>query len=247
MSGYDPKKIEKMTRAGEILHMIFKELVAKAKEGVSLIEIDDLANDLCRENKVTPAFKGYEEFPASVCIGVNDVVVHGIPDDYVLKNGDIVSIDFGIKYQDVFSDCSVTVVIGEVSPAVKNFIETTKRSVLNAISMAIPGNHVGDIGNAIQTTVEKQGYSVVREMVGHGIGYALHEEPYIPGFGNKGQGEKLYKGQTIAIEAIINMGSPEIVISRDDGWTTWTKDGMLSALFEHTVVVDNTPRILTKW
>jgi methionyl aminopeptidase len=178
---------------------------------------------------------------------VNSVVVHGIPDDYVLKKGDIVGIDFGIKYQDVFSDCSVTVTIGEVPKDVKNFVETTKRAVLNAIAQAVPGNCTGDIGNAIQTTVEKQGYSVVREMVGHGIGYQLHEDPYIPGFGQKGHGDKLYRGQTLAIEAIINMGGPEIVISRDDGWTTWTKDGMLSALFEHTVVVDNTPRILTKW
>jgi methionyl aminopeptidase len=247
MNQYDGKKIEKMAKAADILHLIFKELVAKAKEGVSLLEIDDLAQELCVKYKVIPAFLGYEDFPAAVCIGVNDVVVHGIPDEYVLKSGDIVSIDFGIKYQDVFSDCSVTVAVGEVPASVKNFIETTKQSVLNGIKQAIPGNFTGDIGNAMQTTVEKQGYSVVREMVGHGIGYSLHEEPYIPGFGSKGSGERLYKGQTIAIEAIINMGSPEIVISKEDGWTTWTKDGMLSALFEHTVVVDTTPRILTKW
>jgi methionyl aminopeptidase len=244
---YDAVKIEKMAKAADILHLIFKELVAKAKEGVSLTEIDQLAEQLSHKHNVIPAFKGYEDYPASTCIGVNNVVVHGIPDDYVLKSGDIVGIDFGIKYQDVFSDCSVTITIGEVPKDVKNFVETTKRAVLNAIAQAVPGNRTGDIGNAIQTTVEKQGYSVVKEMVGHGIGYQLHEDPYIPGFGQKGHGDKLYRGQTLAIEAIINMGSPEIVISRDDGWTTWTKDGMLSALFEHTVVVDNTPRILTKW
>ena len=244
---YDAKKIKKMEEAAEIHHRIFREITSMAKAGVSLLEIDNEAEKLCRQNSVIPAFKNYEGFPSSVCVGVNDIVVHGIPDEYVLEDGDIVSLDFGIKYQDVFSDCAVTVAVGDVSPAVKEFLETTKRAVLNAVKVAIPGNHVGDIGSAIQETAEKAGYSVVREMVGHGVGYNLHEDPYIPGYGEKGRGSELYRGQTLAIEAIINMGARDIVISADDGWTTWTKDGMLSALFEHTVVVDRTPRILTKW
>jgi methionyl aminopeptidase len=247
MMEYDSQKIEKMAAAADILHKIFKELINKAKERVSLNEIDQLAEELSEKYEVIPAFKGYEGFPKSVCVGVNDIVVHGIPDDYVLKNGDIVSIDFGIKYKDVFSDCAVTVIIGEVDKEVRKFVETTKKAVLNAIKQAVPGKHIGDISNAMQTTVEKEGYSVVRDMVGHGVGYELHEEPEVPGFGEKGRGEKLYRGQTLAIEAIINMGKPQITISREDGWTSRTKDGMLSALFEHTVVVDKTPRILTKW
>lgn len=244
---YDSAKIEKMSVAADILHKIFKELISKAKEGVSLNEIDQLAEDLCMKYAVIPAFKGYEGFPKCVCVGVNDIVVHGIPDEYILKNGDIVSIDFGIENEGVFSDCAVTVIVGEVSEEVRKFVETTKKAVLNAVKEAVPGKRTGDIGNAIQETVEKEGYSVVREMVGHGVGYQLHEDPYIPGYGRRGTGEKLYRGQTLAIEAIINMGKPQIKISKEDGWTSRTKDGMLSALFEHTVVVDKTPRILTKW
>lgn len=244
---YDEKKIKKMEEAGKIHHKIFSQLIAATKEGVSLLEIDALAEKLCFQHSVIPAFKGYDGFPASICVGVNDVVVHGIPDPYVLKNGDIVSLDFGIKHDGVFADCAVTVIIGEVDGSVKEFIETTKRAVLNGIKEAIPGNTVGDIGHAMQQTVEKGGYSVVKEMVGHGVGYSLHEEPYVPGFGEKGRGSKLYEGQTLAIEAIVNMGSEDIEISDEDGWTTWTKDGMLSALFEHTIVVGKNPKILTKW
>ncbi len=243
----DSEKIEKMAKAGQIHHEIFKVISSMPKAGVSLLEIDRKAEELCKEYGVLPAFKGYDGFPASVCVGVNDIVVHGIPNEYVLKDGDIVSLDFGIKYEDVFSDCAVTVIVGEVDESVRKFVETTKKAVLNAVKEAKPGKFTGDIGYAIQSTVEKEGYSVVREMVGHGVGRHLHEDPYVPGYGQKGQGNKLYEGQTLAIEAIVNMGSPDIVISEEDGWTTWTKDGMLSALFEHTVVVGRNPRILTKW
>ncbi|MBI2357156.1 type I methionyl aminopeptidase [Candidatus Dojkabacteria bacterium] len=243
----DKVKIKRMKEAADILSPILREISDASVEGVNLLELEDLAIQLCRQYKVKPAFKGYEGYPAALCLGVNDVVNHGIPYDYELKNGDILGIDMGVKYQSVYSDCAVTVTIGEVSDEVKKFLETTKQAVLNGIKQAKPGNTVGDIGYAMQTTVEKEGYSVVKEMVGHGVGYELHEEPYIPGYGRKGDGEKLYKGQTIAIEAIINQGRPEIKISRKDGWTASTKDGMLSALFEHTVVVDDNPRILTKW
>ncbi len=244
---HDKVKIKKMQEAANILSAILKELGEACVIGTNLLELEELANTLCSQYKVKPAFKGYEGYPAALCIGVNDIVVHGIPYDYDLEDGDILSIDMGIKYKGVYSDCAITVMVGNVSEETRKFVETTKQSVLNAIAQAVPGNTVGDIGHAIQSTVENAGYTVVEEMVGHGIGYDLHEEPYIPGVGQKGKGEKLYKGQTIAIEAIINQGSSDIVISKEDGWTSFTKDGMLSALFEHTVVVDDNPRILTKW
>ncbi len=243
----DIDKIEKMTEAGVILSDINRELREMTKVGVSLLEIDDKANELCKKYDVIPAFKGYDGFPKSVCVGVNDGVVHGIPDEYVLKDGDIVSLDMGIKYKGVYSDSAITVGVGKISDVAQRLMEATKQSVLNGIKEARPGNRVGDISAAMQETVEREGFSVVREMVGHGVGYELHEEPYIPGYGHPGTGEKLYEGQTLAIEAIINEGTPDIVISKKDGWTSTTKDGKLSALFEHTVVVSKEPLVLTKW
>ncbi|MCC7289935.1 type I methionyl aminopeptidase [bacterium] len=243
----DIEKIEKMGIAGDILSNILKKLSDKAGIGVRLDEIDDLAETLCKQNGVLPAFKGYENFPKAVCIGVNNVVVHGIPNEDTLKDGDIVSIDMGIKYQDVYSDCAVTVGVGKISANAQKLLEITKKAAMDAIKEAKPGKRVGDLGFAMQNAAESNGFSVVREMTGHGIGTALHEEPYIPCYGIKGQGERLYEGQTLAIEAIVNEGSPDIRISRDDGWTSTTKDGMLSALFEHTIVVGKQPQILTRW
>jgi methionyl aminopeptidase len=206
----DIDKIEKMRKAGVILSEILSEISSMAKQGVSLLEIDDRAEQLCKEYNVKPAFKGYDGFPKTVCVGVNDVVVHGIPDEYVLKDGDIVSLDMGIKYQGVFSDCAVTVGVGKISYVAQKLMNATKQAVLNGIKEARPGKRVGDIGYAMQKTVEDQGFSVVVEMTGHGVGYNLHEEPFIPGYGEKGTGERLYEGQTLAIEAIINEGKPEI-------------------------------------
>jgi methionyl aminopeptidase len=244
---YDEKKIALMTEAGKICSSILKEVTSSAKRGVTLNEIDALAESLCYKNNVLPAFKGYKGFPSTVCIGIDDVVVHGIPNDYALADGDVLSIDLGIVYKGVISDTSVTIPIGTVSEETTKFINTVKESVLAGISKAKPGNFVGDIGAAMEAVALKGGYSVVKEMVGHGVGYKLHEDPNIPGYGIPGTGQELYRGQTLAIEAIINQGSPEIFISKEDGWTTYTNDGMLSALFEHTVVVDDKPRILTAW
>lgn len=235
-----------MREAGQIAGTILKEVATRAKEGVSLIELDRVAEEMCYQYDSTPAFKGYEGFPATLCTGVNNIVVHGIPDEYVLKNGDIVSLDLGVRYKSGIGDTAVTVIIGEVSKEVKHFVSTVQESLYNAIKVAIPGNTVGDIGHAIQSAVEKEGYNVVRELVGHGVGKKLHEDPYIPGYGKPGTGDVLYEGQTIAIESIINQGSREIYFSDEDGWTTFTKDGKLSALFEHTVLVLSTPEILTK-
>lgn len=249
MSRYDEQKIEKMRIAADICSDIYQEIISSAKPGVTTMELDQLAESLCKKYDVIPAFKGFEGFPATLCISNNDVVVHGFPGDEVLKDADLLGIDMGVKYKDVFSDMSMTIPVGGEykTPEIKRFVETVKKATLAGIAQAIPGNKVGDIGHAMQSVVESAGYTVVQEMVGHGIGYSLHEDPYIPGFGDKGEGETLYKGQTLAIEAIVNQGSRDIVIDADDGWTTYTKDGKLSGIFEHTVIVDQEPEILTKW
>ncbi|MCB9790789.1 type I methionyl aminopeptidase [Candidatus Nomurabacteria bacterium] len=247
MKNYDQAKINDMREAGKICSKIFSELGKAISPGVKIIEIDNLAEKLSRDMNVLPAFKGYEGFPASICASLNDIVVHGIPDTTVLSKGDILGVDFGIKYRGVYSDMSFTFPVGKITLREKKLISATKDAVLAGVSKAVPGNKVGDIGAAMQKVVEKAGYSVVREMVGHGIGHHLHEDPYVPGYGRPGRGETLYRGQTLAIEAIVNEGSPEICISAEDGWTTYTEDGMLSALFEHTIVVDETPEILTNW
>jgi methionyl aminopeptidase len=245
----DEEKIKKMRDAAVICSDIFAQIIKLAKQGAPLIEVDALAESLCYKNNVKPAFKGYEGFPSTICVSPNDVVVHGIPDELKLEDGDLLAVDMGIKYMDVYSDMAITFPIGGSyrEPSTQIFADTVKAAVLAGIDAARVGNRVGDIGHAMQTIVENGGYSVVKEMVGHGVGYELHEDPYIPGFGKPNTGEKLYDGQTIAVEAIINEGTDEIVMDADDGWTTYTNDGKLSAIFEHTIVIGEEPEILTKW
>lgn len=241
----DEDKIAKMREGGKILAEILKEVLDDVVPGVTTAELDAKAEKLCKSHKVKPAFKGYQDYPAVLCVGPNDIVVHGIPDDTALEEGDIVSVDIGLIYKDVYSDMARTVAVGDISTSARKFIRTVGKALENAISVAKPGNTIGDIGYAISSTVEEKGYSVVREMVGHGIGYALHEDPSVPGYGEPGTGAVLYDGQTLAIEAIINEGTSEISISDDDGWTSRTKDGKLSALFENTIVVSDKSEILT--
>lgn len=231
------EEIDTMHKGGKILATIFREIIANTREGISTYKLDQLTYDLCKKNKVKPAFLGYRDYPSVGCFGVNDTVVHGIPSKAeILKSGDIVSIDIGIIYRDFYTDRAVTVGIGEMSEETKGFIQTTRNCLHFAIKQAREGNHIGDLGNAIETVAESRGFSVVKEMVGHGIGRDLHEEPQIPGFGDPGEGMELKEGMTLAIEAIINQGKPSITFL-DDGWTTKTSDGKLSALFEHTVVI----------
>ena len=241
----DAEKIERMRQGGVIIVKILKELVEAVTPGIKTKQLDTLAERLCKENHVRPAFKGYRKYPATICIGPEDIVVHGIPGNRVLNDGEIVSIDFGIIFNDVYLDMARTVPVGNVSEESAGFLKTCEEALVQGCLAARVGNTVGDIGYAINSVIESGGYSVVREMVGHGVGRKLHEDPMIPGFGKKGSGDALYEGQTLAIEAIINQGSSEIEISRDDGWTSWTKDGMLSALFENTVLVSKESEILT--
>lgn len=230
-------EIEIMRQAGEILALIEEEVASLVNEGVSTYWLDQRARELYKKHDVKPAFLNYRGYPATTCFGVNDVVVHGIPSrEEVLKDGDIVSIDMGLIYKGYYSDRAVTVKVGEISQEAEKLINITRDCLYAAIGQAVTGNRIGDISNAIQTLAEMAGFSVVKQLVGHGIGKNLHEEPQIPGFGEGGTGEELREGMTFAIETIINEGRDEINFL-EDGWTTKTVDGKLSALFEHTIVV----------
>ena len=226
-----------MRRAGQTLSTILDEMESLVAPGLSTAEIDALAARRCRELGVIPAFKGYHGFPASVCISVNEEVVHGIPSaKRILRAGDIVGIDFGIIQDRWFSDSARTVAVGEVAPEVMRLLKVTQESLERGIAACSPNAHLQDIGAAIQNWVEASGFSVVREFVGHGIGRALHEEPAVPNFGTPGRGSRLREGLVLAIEPMINAGAP-MVRTLEDGWTVVTVDQSWSAHFEHTVAI----------
>jgi methionyl aminopeptidase len=240
------KDIEMMRRAGEILAKIMRKLQRYVNAGISTAEIDALAQDLAHKENVIPAFKGYKNFPANICVSVNDEIVHGIPSDRKLKEGDIISLDLGINYEGYFSDIAITLGLGRVNPGARKLITITKAALFEGIKKARLNNRLSDISYAIQSYVERHGFSVVREFVGHGIGNSLHEEPEIPNFGRPHQGPVLKSGMVFAIEPMVNMGTWESKIL-DNGWTAVTKDGSLSAHFEHTVAItDDGPQILTR-
>jgi len=234
-----------MRQAGKILARIARELFEFTKAGVSTEEINQLAERLFKKDNVQSAFKGYKGFPANICTSVNEEIVHGIPGDRKLKEGDIIGLDIGINYKGYFSDTAITLGIGKISPQAQKLLEVTKSSLSEGIKQAKAGNYLYDISSAIQTMVEKNGFSVVREFVGHGIGAKLHEEPEIPNFGNPRQGLVLENGMVLAIEPMVNIGTWQSRIL-DNNWTAVTKDGLLSAHFEHTVAItENGPEILT--
>ncbi|MDA8111265.1 MAG: type I methionyl aminopeptidase [Nitrospiraceae bacterium] len=238
-------EIEKIQRAGRIVGNALKELQGLISPGISLLEIDKFAEEYAYKNKAKPAFKGYHSYPASICLSVNNVVVHGIPNKYVLNSGDIVGLDYGVELDGYFGDAAITVPVGSVSEEALNLLEVTRRSLEIGIEHAIIGSRIGDISYAIQQYVESFSYSVVRNFVGHGIGKKLHEEPPVPNYGQKGRGVKLEQGMVLALEPMVNIGSPETTILAD-GWTAVTKDGSLSAHFEHTIAITKSgPRILT--
>lgn len=240
------KDLEMLRLAGSILSRIMQKLQASIRPGITTAKIERLAQDEAQAEDVILAFKGYKGFPASICTSINEEIVHGIPSDRQLKEGDIVSLDVGIDYKGYFSDAAVTLSIGEVDRHLKKLIEITKKSLSEGIRQARPGNHVLDISYAIQNYVEKNGFSVVRQFVGHGIGFSLHEEPEIPNFGRPHQGAVLKSGMVLAIEPMVNMGTWESE-TLDNGWTAVTKDRQPSAHFEHTVAVtENGPEVLTR-
>lgn len=213
------------------------EVAVHIQPGVTTLFLDSLAETFIRDNGGLPAFKGYGGFPNTLCTSVNDEVVHGIPSDYVLRAGDIVSVDCGVILNGFYGDSAYTFEVGEVDPAVKRLIEFTKASLEEGVREAVAGNRIGDVSNAVQHKAESGGYSVVRELVGHGLGRRLHEPPEVPNYGRRGSGPKMEKGLVICIEPMINLGRKETMQMRD-GWTIRTADGKPSAHFEYAVAVD---------
>jgi methionyl aminopeptidase len=240
-----PAEIEKIAQAGRILRETLEMLSAQAKPGVSTKELDRMAETLIRDRGGVPTFLGYRGFPASICTSLNDMVVHGIPDDTRLSEGDILGLDVGVTLHEFVADAAVSVAVGRVSPEAEALMRTTEESLMKAIEQVREGNRVGDISHAVQTHVEERGYSVVRSLVGHGVGRSMHEDPQVPNFGPPGRGPRLLEGMVIAIEPMINMGGWDVEVGPDT-WAIYTKDGSLSAHFEHTVAVTKKgPRILT--
>ena len=241
------REAESMAGAGRILAETLATVAAAVRPGISTGELDELAEDFIRSHPgALPSFKGLYDFPKSLCTSINDEIVHGIPSRRrVLELGDILSVDCGVSVDGLHADSAITVPVGEVSEDVQRLLRTTREALDAGIAAAVLGNHVGDIGHAVQRVAEGAGYSVVRELVGHGIGSSFHEEPQVPNYGKPKRGPRLMKGMTIAIEPMINMGRPEIR-TLDDKWTVVTADGSLSAHFEHTVLIEpGGPRLLT--
>lgn len=231
------REIELMREAGKILAKTHNELEKALKPGMTTWDIDHLGEEIIRSYGCIPSFKNYCGYPASICVSVNDEVVHGIPSkDRILQDGDIVSLDAGLIHEGYHSDAARTHAVGNISEEAKKLIEVTKQSFFEGIKLAVPGNHLFDISEAIQKYVESNGYSVVRDLVGHGIGTHLHEDPQIPNFKQRRKGMKLRPGMTLAIEPMVNEGSYDVVWL-DDDWTVVTEDGSLAAHYENTIVI----------
>jgi methionyl aminopeptidase len=242
-----PEQIEKMALAGDVLVRCLKMLESKARVGVTTAELDAAAEKFIRSQDATPAFKGYRGFPGSICASPNSMVVHGIPGPYELKRGDILSIDVGVIKDGWVADAAMTVPVGAVSPEAGKLLEVTKASLFTGIEQMRPGNHLGDVSAAIQRAVEGEGLSIIRTLVGHGIGCEMHEEPQVPNFGEPGKGPELEEGMVLAIEPMVNAGGP-LVRMDEDGWSVFSDDDSLAAHFEFTVAVTaDGPRVLTPW
>lgn len=241
------EEIELLRAANLIVARTLAEVAKVIAPGVTTLKLDTIAEEYIRSQGAVPGFKGYGGFPGTLCVSVNENVVHGIPSNYALREGDIVSVDCGAVKDGYNGDSTYTFCVGEVDEEVKRLLRTTKESLYIGIEHAVEGNRIGDIGHAIQEYCEKRGYGVVREMCGHGVGRKLHEDPDVPNYGRKGTGPLIKNGMVIAIEPMINMGSKNIVIERD-GWTTRTKDRKPSAHYEHTIAIHHgKPDILSSF
>ncbi len=236
-----------MAAAGAIHTRTMKLVAGKIREGVSTKELDETAEKYIRSQGAIPTFKGYHGFTGSICASPNSMVVHGIPGPYRLQRGDIISVDIGVTYDGWVADGAVTFPVGPVTPVAEKLLETTKASLFDAVEACRVGNRLGDVSNAVQTRVEGEGLSVVRSLVGHGIGRAMHEDPQIPNYGDPGRGPKLEAGMVLAVEPMVNAGR-HMVRMGDDGWAIYSQDGSLAAHFEFTIAVtEEGPRILTPW
>jgi methionyl aminopeptidase len=230
------REIAKMEVANRKVAEILAEVKEHVRSGVETRELDEMAEAACRKRKVEPAFKGYRGYPSSICVSVNEEVVHGIPGPRRLKAGDLVSLDFGVRYDGFYGDAALTVAVGEVSPQAELLLKATEEALYAAIARVQAGGRLTDLSHAIQSVVESYGFGVIRQFVGHGIGRSLHEDPQIPNFGPPGRGPVLQPGMTLAIEPMTSAGSWQVRIL-SDGWTAVTQDGSLSAHFEHTVAL----------
>src|SRR3954451_15815665 len=236
-----------MADAGRVLARCLQVLRVKTRPGVTTGELDAAAEKFIRSQGGEPAFKGYRGFPGSICASPNSMVVHGIPGAYTLSRGDILSIDVGVILDGWVADAAITVPVGNVTPIAKRLLASTRASLFDAVEQCRPGNHLGDVGHAVQKRVEADGFSVVRQLVGHGIGRDMHEEPQIPNFGEPGHGELLEEGMVLAIEPMVNAGNHPIRVAGDN-WSVYSQDGSLAAHFEFTVAITfEGPRILTPW
>lgn len=243
-----PAELEKMRQSGRVLRQVLDEVSAMVRPGITTMDLERLAEKRIKELGAKPAFKGYHDYPCVLCTSVNDEIIHGIPSEKrVLKAGDIASIDCGVVLDGYYSDAAVTVPVGNsLQPELKKLLEVTEASLYRAIEQMRVGNTVGDVGAAVQELVEANGFSVVREFVGHGIGTHMHEEPQVPNYGSRGYGARLEEGMVLAIEPMVTAGRPDTRVL-DDNWTAVTKDGSYSAHFEHCVAVTrNGPMILTQ-
>ena len=240
------EEVEIIKEGADILGRAHGMIAKEVKAGIKTNALDKLAEEFIRDHKAVPSFKNYNGFPSSLCISVNENVVHGFPSDYELIEGDIVSIDCGVFFKGFHSDSAYTYAVGKIDEQVKDLLKFTEESLYLGIEKAVAGNRIGDIGFAVQSFVEEKGYTVVRELVGHGLGKSLHEEPEVPNYGKRGRGTKLKSGMVIAIEPMVNLGKRNIVQEKD-GWTIRTADRMPSAHFEHTVAIwaDRTEIITT--
>jgi methionyl aminopeptidase len=242
-----PAEIEAMARAGEIHVKTMNLLAGKVRPGVTTGELDAAAEKFIRSQGATPAFKGYRGFPGSICASPNHMVVHGIPGPYRLDRGDVLSVDIGVVYDGWVADAARTFPVGSISPVAAKLLEVTEESLHRAAAQAVAGNRLGDVSHAVQEHVEANGFSVVRSLVGHGIGRAMHEEPQIPNYGPAGKGILLEEGMVLAIEPMTTAGR-HMVRMGDDGWAIYSQDGSVAAHFEFTVAVTSDgPRILTPW
>jgi len=242
-----PAELEKMYRAGQIVWGALEKMRTMVKPGISTKDLDEFAEAYSNETGARPAFKGYRGYPGSVCTSINQEVVHGIPSEKRrLREGDILSMDFGVDLGGYFADAALTVPVGKIAPQREKLLRVTRESLERAIEKVRPGNRLGDVSAAVQSWVEQNGFSVVREFVGHGIGTRMHEDPQLPNYGTPGQGARLQEGMVLAIEPMVNTGGPAVRVL-DDDWTAVTADGSDSAHFEHTVAVTkNGPWILTR-
>jgi methionyl aminopeptidase len=238
-------EVETMARAGRVVADTIALLGERIRPGVTTGELDRVAEEFITSKGGVPTFKGYRGYPASVCLSPNDMVVHGIPGEYALADGDVLSVDVGVTLDGFVADSAYTFPVGDVSEEAERLLEACRAALDAGIEQSVAGNRVGDISAAVQEAAESRGFSVIRSLVGHGVGREMHEEPQIPNFGERGRGPKLETGMTLAIEPMIAAGSPEIYV-HEDGWSISTSDGSLTAHFEHTVAVtDDRPRVLT--